>query len=161
VPPIRPIVTEYRRHAGSILSQSSLRAADVHQEATDSLRRHDRPGAGEPRPQEQAQPGLTDVRPSLPRPTALEAQSILLWSSRPTRTTPCLQPAPARHTNGTSLRPFRAIVPQLGNSSWLRQPSTGLRPAFPRPRFPASGAVANSVVCHGRQHRRPKTARGE
>src|SRR5947199_10435763 len=36
-------------------------------------------------------------------------------------------------TNGTSLRPFLAIRPQLGHSSWLRQAGTRLWPTLPRP----------------------------
>ena len=60
--------------------------------------------------------------------------------------------ASALRTNGTSLIPFRSIVLQFGDGSRLRERVFWLAPAFPRPRFPASGSVANPVVCHGRQH---------
>src|SRR5208283_2479265 len=55
--------------------------------------------------------------------------------------------------NGTSLKPFRAIVLQLGNVSWLHQARHRLRPTFQRPRLPPSGAVADAVVCDRLQHR--------
>src|SRR5450432_3855513 len=61
--------------------------------------------------------------------------------------------APVSSTNGTSLKPFRAIVLHLGNVSWLHQARHRLWPTFPRPRFPPSWAVADAVVCDGSQHR--------
>src|SRR5262245_54289182 len=61
-------------------------------------------------------------------------------------------PAAVYFTHGASLMPLRAIVPQPGNGSWLRQSGTRLRPSFPRPWLPAPGAVGDAVVSDGPEH---------
>ena len=52
-----------------------------------------------------------------------------------------------------ALEPFRPVVRQLGNVSWLHEPGGLLRSSFARPRFPASRTVAYAVISDGREHR--------
>src|SRR3954452_6343967 len=56
--------------------------------------------------------------------------------------------ASACQTNGTSLIPFRAVVPQFGRGSWLHQAVASLRPPLPRPALPPPRAAADPVVRH-------------
>src|SRR3954469_5013823 len=56
-------------------------------------------------------------------------------------------------TNGASLIVFRPILRQFGDGPWLHQARRPFRPTFPRPRLPASWAVADPVVGDGLQQR--------
>src|SRR4051794_18355112 len=56
-------------------------------------------------------------------------------------------------TNGASLKVFRTILRQFGDGPGLHQARRSFRPTFPRPRLPASWAVADPVVRNRLQQR--------
>ena len=56
-------------------------------------------------------------------------------------------------TNGASLKVFRPILRQFGDGPRLHQARRSFRPTFPRPRLPASWAVADPVVGNRLQQR--------
>src|SRR5262249_9102574 len=111
--------------------------------------------AGHPAGTQDSLPAVGQTLPGgLPGPLGSSERFLRCFLHRfpPFPGLPWRKRASVRHGNGTSLIPFRAIVLQLGNDSRLCEWAPRPPSAFPRPRFPASWAVANPVVCHGRQH---------
>ena len=53
----------------------------------------------------------------------------------------------------SDLEPLGAVGRLLGNVSWLREGGGLLRSPFARPRFPASGTIADTMVGDHRQQR--------
>src|SRR5262245_330364 len=80
-------------------------------------------------------------------------EACALRSPPPTLRRRVRQRASARHTNVASLEVFRAILRQPCCGSGLHQPEPRLWPPLPRPRLPAPGAVADTVISDSPEHR--------